>query len=366
MGNRMLLFGAGFHDNLGDDLILKCVDNELKVNSLDISYVTPLTKKLYFCLGEYKEIGLPMFRKYKSKWAKLKSMVNFITDDGSFRGFDTFVFYGGGYTNLEFGFKNLLSIYIIASKAHKMGLKVIFTGQTVGPCSTFPYDKILKGIYKIADKIYVREKHSHQLLLNYGLESELVADDAFLVYPYVSYKLSKTRVILNYKVFGNSANEKEVLFALYERVARFFSPDYLITVIPFRSEESSGEYLINEELYKYLLNKGYRVELKVEPDLKKFLNVFSEAKYVFGSAYHSIVLGKIFGAVVYSTYYDDYYKMKIGGFLDFYDDGDIFLPLDKYVLLEEADFRKEPNANSGLTTDYLYHLVKREWAEVMQ
>lgn len=365
MSKKILLFGAGFHDNLGDDLILNCVNEELKANGQDVTYIVPLTKKLYFDMGGYKELRVPMFKKYKNKIRKLLALSKFLLDKNALREYDSVVFYGGGYTNEAFGMKNLLDIYLIAHKAHSVGAKVFFTGQTVGPCDRFSYNKILRLIYKTADKVFVREEFSLEKLKNSKIDATLVADDAFLAYPCVTSDVPKRRIILNYKVFGNLEAEKDRIFELYKRVAAFYKDKLIITVIPFRSDVNTKEFQVNKELFDVLQKAGYKPEFKVESDFRKFIRIFNEAQVVFGSAYHSIVLGKMCGATVCSTYCDEYYRMKIGGFLNLYNEKDIFVPFEEFVSLSSDDFKAMTFKSENYKSEELYQKVKKEWREII-
>ena len=362
---RILLFGAAFHDNLGDDLILNCVDLTLTQNNIERSYVVPLTKKLYIRPEQYEETTVPMFTKYKNKGKKIVEILHFLWEKQAFGKYNAFVFYGGGYTNQDFGLKNLIDIYILAKKARKNGLKVYFTGQTVGPCNNKFYCALLKKIYKQANIVFVREQFSFDYLRKVDIKSRLVADDVLLIYPYVNYEIEKRRVIFNYKVYGDSQKEKSKIFEMYRRMAFNCAEDSIITVMPFRSSLDSQEYIANRELYNYLQQAGISVEFNVETSLEGLLKVFTEAKIVVGSAYHSVVLGKICGATVYTTYYDEYYKMKIGGFLGFYNEENNCLPFDEFVELEYSDLKKTNIEYSRRVTATLYKNVADEWKEII-
>lgn len=364
---KILMFGAGFHDNLGDDLILKLDDEEIISRGNDVSYIVPLTQKLYFDFADRNKVSIPLYMSYSNKFKKLAEVIKFILDRELFRGYDVLVFYGGGYTNQKFGMKNLIDIYLLTQKARSAGVKITFTGQTVGPYSNFLGKTLLKAIYKNADSVYVREKSSFSLLNSLGVNSKLVYDDAYLAYSKVSRNIEKDTIIFNFKVYPGCEQYKEGIFNLYKKIAA--RVDKKIVVIPFRSEESSDEYRCNYELYQILRSVSNEMEFVVPKRFDDFITVFNKAHTVFGSAYHSIVVGKLFGANVCSTYYDEYYKMKIHGFLSMFEDVKYCFPVTDYIELSDSvidEILERPlNDESLVMNEKAFAVVKKEWDEVL-
>lgn len=366
--DKVLLYGAGFGDNLGDDFILKVAGKEITDSGIKPVYIIPSAQNLYFDFDEMEKLSLPIYMSYSGKIKKTAELLKFFFSSKLFCGYKEIIFYGGGYTNQDFGLRNLVNIYLLERKAKRSGIKIVFTGQTVGPCTGVFCKHILKKIYRSADLVYVREEYSKRILDEFKIGNRLVCDDAYLAFPGMANGQSKDTVIFNYKDFNRSREYKYRIFDVYRRIAQRLSSR--IVVMPFRSQESSEEYKANLELYNLLKSESSDVEFIVERDFDKLTEEFKSAEMVFGSAYHSIVLGKMSGAKVCSMYYDEYYKMKIDGFLSLFGGKKYCYPVWEFVGLTDAAIDgiiAEPlKENAFSENQRAYKRVKQEWKEVLK
>lgn len=314
---KVWIYGAYDADNLGDDYMMYQIDKKLKTSNIKPIYKSYSKRKNYFNMKIDETYEFP---KSNNKLFLLFNTLKWIFNSKDIENVKALIFMGGGYTNEEFGLKNLLIIYFLILKFKLNNKKIYFTGQTVGPVNKKIYKFLIKRIYKCANKIYVREEFSKAFLDSLKIDSELIGDDAFLTYNNLNFDIDliekKGKVIFNYKEFSSYDLYKKQYFEFLLNFAKDINSKIL--VIPFRSEKTSKEYLVNYELYEYLKENGIDTEFIVERDIEKFQKIFSSSKYVIGTAYHSIVLGLIFNNIVYSSFLGNYYKIKIEGILNWY------------------------------------------------
>ena len=314
---KVLVYGAYDLDNLGDDYMMYQIDNVLKKNQIKPIYLDIAKKPInYFNISDNEKFNFPIYTKYKNKTIKLKEVIKWYFDKKNIEEISALIFMGGGYTNEKFGLAKIINMLILAKKFKKGNKKIYFTGQTVGPVNSKLYQFFLKKVYKCGDEIIVREKYSHEYLNSLKLKNKLVGDDAYLTENYESEQIKKDKIIFNYKDFSGYEEYKERYFKFLLEIAVKSNKE--VWVIPFRSSENTKEYKVNYELYQYLCENNVKAKFTVERNIENFKNIFKTSTLVVGTAYHSIVLGLLFGNKVYSAYLGNFYKMKIKGILDWY------------------------------------------------
>lgn len=312
---KILVYGAYGFDNLGDDLMLECVKRKVISKGYIPVFFKRYAQKFYFEQNYDNWYNFPAFSKFKNK---LLTVINIIIwfFFSKVNEFDSIIFMGGGYTNETFGLRNLLQIYLLCLKFKRK--KIYFTGQTVGPYNSWLGKFLTKKIYKMGRKVGLRETYSADLLDELGVQYNMIGDDAFLLQKKVSH-VKKDIVIFNIKNFKDYSTYFETFSNFLLNYAKLLLSENLkIYIIPFCSDKNSTEYEINYNLYQLLKENKVNCKFFVEKDFDKFVDMFSHAKIVIGSAYHSIVLGSIFNSDVYSFYDGVYYEHKIKGILKWF------------------------------------------------
>lgn len=317
---KVLLYGCYNGDNLGDDLILEAVYGYLNKNNIDISiFCTNPEGKNYFNLknkyhivGQVDKTGNDLLAKVKHKVSVLKQYIHKRNKQ-----YDCIIFVGGGYINGIFGLKNLIKIYLLTRSFKKYNKKIFFTGQTVGPFKNRISEKLTKNIYKSANKIIVREKYSKKILDEWKLNNVLVGDDAYLLKQKNNEeKCLSNSIIINVKDFKGYERWENKYIEIIKEVVK--NGENKVYFIPFRSDVNSKEYKTNlklaEQLKKYHINS----EIFVPFTIQELLEIYSESKFVIGTAYHSIVLALLSNKEPYSFYAGEYYERKIKGVLSLY------------------------------------------------
>ncbi|MCU1567061.1 MAG: putative polysaccharide pyruvyl transferase family protein, partial [Pseudarthrobacter sp.] len=95
----------------------------------------------------------------------------------AFKGCGTLLLAGGGNLTSQFG--GLLTERLAAIRvAHAMGLKVVVSGQTVGPVLTGPDSAEATEALRLCGAVGARERHTYNLLSSLDVESVQVLDDA--------------------------------------------------------------------------------------------------------------------------------------------------------------------------------------------
>lgn len=314
---KVLIYGAYGMDNLGDDYMMKCIDEKLLSEGLQPIYFKRNHESYYFEDCKNKEMyEFPLELKYKSKLRKIIQTLKWYWKTDDLKEIDALIFMGGGYINEQFGIENIIKLYILTKKFKNK--KIYFTGQSVGPVYSKFGKKIIKKIYESANAISVRETVSYDYLKKIGLKVNLVGDDAFLDKSFNDVqKAKKKHIIFNCKDFDKYEDFKESYFEFLLKIAKKEKDN--IIIMPFRSSRNSNEYKINKELANYLEENEIVCNFVVNRDFSSFNDLFHNARFVVGTAYHSIVLGLKNNSKVFSFYSGDYYKMKIEGILDWYD-----------------------------------------------
>ncbi len=312
---RVLLLGAYGLDNLGDDFMLAHIIERLKQSDIEPWIVNTYKNRFYFGNKDYNILKCPYFTKESNYVMKaIKCLIYTLLP--SKERFDSVVFIGGGYTNEEKGVKDIFRFLTLLKHVCTKDCFIIFTGQTVGPASSDKMKEAISKLYGKGHRIYVREKYSQELLKSLGINSKITGDDALLATKANSQISKENYAIFSYKEFPGYSKYKNKIFEFYGELAKKLCCK--IYIIPFRSEEHDAEYLSNSELNDYLLTKGIDSEFVMERGINEFEVYFRNAKYVIGSAYHSIVLGLMNDARVYAIYSGEYYRAKMNGVLEMF------------------------------------------------
>ena len=327
---KVLLYGMCGMDNLGDDLMYHAINRFLNAKDYSVEFVSRMNWKTYFSeekvpecvrlpIYETKRIQfeqrlkkyLPLLKKAYDK-SKFQKLLNFF----EMHHYEALIFLGGGYiTSNEtvMSIDELENILLLVITARQCGMKVVFSGLTVGPFHKGDSaENLAKEIFKHADAVSVREQYSYDELKRLGIDSVLTGDNIFLL---DAEKEEQPRYILvNLKAHKEqSANIEKLIKEILDLCKK---EDIPIEVLPFRSDQNSEEYIMNKRFSVLLQEHGIRSEIVVPNTVRQLLELYRGAQFVIGSAYHSVALSMLFHKKIFTWYEGNYYTYKIRGLLE--------------------------------------------------
>lgn len=329
---KILLYGMCGMDNLGDDLMYHAINKFLNTRNCSVEFVSRMNWKAYFSAEKVpKCIRLPIYemqsiwleKKVKKYFPFLKKAYDRFKYKKNLKFFRThyyegIIFLGGGYiTSSEtvMSIDELENIYLIVKTAKQCKMKIIFSGLTVGPFQEGDSAECLaKKIFKYADMISVREWYSYNELKRIGIKSVLTGDNIFLL---DTETVEKSRhILVNLKAHKEqTSNIEEFIKQIVDLCKRENLP---IVVVPFRSDQSSEEYLLNKRFSELLQKHGMQSKIFVPSTVQQLLELYCGARFVIGSAYHSVALSMLFNKKIYTWYNGKYYAYKIRGLIELF------------------------------------------------
>ena len=329
---KVLLYGMCGMDNLGDDWMYYAIDGFLSARNCSIEFVSRMNWKAYFSeeivpkcahLPIYETESIWLEQRVKKYLPFLKKTYDKLKYEHVQKFFDThhyeaLIFLGGGYiTSNEtvMSIDELENMFLLVNTARKCGMKIVFSGLTVGPFQEGGRaENLAKEIFKLADAISVREKYSYNELKHMGINSVLTGDNIFLL---AVEKAEKPRhILVNLKAHKEQSSNIERL--IKEIVDLCKKESLPIVVMSFRSARNSEEYMLNKRFSILLQEYGIQSEMLVPGTVQQLMELYRGAQFVIGSAYHSVALSMLFNKKIYTWYKGRYYTYKIRGLLELF------------------------------------------------
>ncbi|MBP1920102.1 polysaccharide pyruvyl transferase family protein [Youngiibacter multivorans] len=373
--SRILLYGMCGMDNLGDDLMYSAISRYLNQNNIKIDFIERVKWKNYFfnekkptCVkfiiynAFFTRVGFAIRKYINVLYSKFRDIEFACVMKKMQEGYSALVFLGGGYLTSDYSVMSedeLDNILLLINTAKKAGIKVIFSGLTVGPFEEKKYlSKKVADILKFGDWLSVRDKFSLNEIEKLGLKAELIGDNIFLFGSENKCRecdFSGKYIIVNLKSHmdqsQNLVERKKIIAQLCVKY------NGIVKVVPFRSDVDGEEYKINQLLADQLVNLGIECELIIPNSVDELINLYSNAHIVIGSAYHCVALALLFKRKLYTWYDGLYYQYKIDGIIELC--GAKSKELIGTRIFEILD-------GSAISTDYRVELVKREWNNIVQ
>lgn len=329
---KVLVYGMCGMDNLGDDLMYHAINGFLNARDCSVEFVSRMNWKAYFSKEKVPEcVWLPIYetksiwfeQKVKKFFPFLKKVYDKLKYKNVLKFFEThhyeaLIFLGGGYfTSNEtvMSIDELENIFLLVKTARQCGVKIIFSGLTVGPFQEGERaENLTKEIFKHADVISVREQYSYDELKHMGINSVLTGDNIFLLH---TEKVEKPRhILVSLKVHKEQSSNIERL--IKEIVELCKKENLPIVIMSFRSDRNSEEYRLNKRFSALLQEYGIQSEMLVPDTVQQLLELYRGAQFVIGSAYHSVALSMLFNKKIYTWYEGKYYTYKIRGILELF------------------------------------------------
>lgn len=264
-----------------------------------------------------------------------------------YKSIDIIHFIGGGYFNgrwFDYLIKELVELVFM--KLINPKIRIIATGQTIGPFYSKIQTTIAKRLLFFFDFIYVREKYSFEFMKKVEYTNCLVlGDDAVLLwkklldYQSIPDKKSKKCIGFNIKDFPDyNLGYPEKSKGINNLLESFLNNGYKINIFLFGQSPGPDDYAITR---KNLSNNFLENTFIFNPykDFRFYLREFSKSELNYGFAYHFVVLSLMFNIPVFGLFAGDYYNQKVRGALELYD-------LESFAI-SMGDIHKIPCSKNG-------------------
>ncbi|MCT9625637.1 polysaccharide pyruvyl transferase family protein [Pseudarthrobacter equi] len=242
------------------------------------------------------------------------------TFQDAFQGCSTLLLTGGGNLTSQYGgllFERLAAIRV----AHAMGLKILVSGQTVGPVLTGPDREEAAEALRLSAVTGSRERHTHELLASLGVPSMQVLDDATFLSPadpehlpdvpasgYIAATFAPASGAMKREDYHR--HMASLLDLAYEQL------QLPILLLPHVSTfgAKDGDQDCHASIAR--LTKAPDVRVMDQMDSLATATLTAKADLVISSRYHPVVFGLAAGLPVLPVAVDYYGEVRIGGALE--------------------------------------------------
>src|SRR5690554_3119505 len=169
MSKNVLISGYYGYDNLGDEAILQALVDSLKEESADISIKV---------LSARPELTAERYQVSSIQRDKLSEIISVLKDT------DLFISGGGSLLQDVTSWRSILFYLGQLYLARMMGVPGIIYAQGIGPVKRGINKKLISHVASRCQLITVRDQESYQLLLDYGVDRNLIkttVDPVFLL-----------------------------------------------------------------------------------------------------------------------------------------------------------------------------------------
>ena len=282
MKKRFVLSGYYGFKNFGDEAILSVLVNKLQQNKDSVTIISSnpeYTKSLYKHIRAIKTFDfnniIPAI--YKS---------------------DILISGGGSLLQDVTSLKSLIYYLLIIFIALFFRKKVIIFAQGIGPINSRFGEFFTKVLLKNCTYISVRDKKSHELMQQWGINSDLLCDPIFsLNVPDNSKNKTVAIQLRNCKGMSN-----DFLDRLADSVSRNFS-DFNIEIYSF---QDSIDLDICKTFEKNLnmLNPEIKTTVYSGMSNSEIIESLSKSQYLISMRFHAIIIGLLAGVKTLGINYD--------------------------------------------------------------
>lgn len=242
------------------------------------------------------------------------------TFQDAFNGCSALLLAGGGNLTSQYGgllFERLAAIKV----AHSMGLKVLVSGQTVGPVLTDADRTEVTEALSLCHLVGSRERHTQDLLSSLCIDSLPVLDDATFFSPGVEDE-STDRVPSSYIAATFAPASGAMPREEYHRhMARLLDLAYEhlqlpILLLPHVSTfgESNGDQACHAAIAR--LSKAPNILVLDQKLASETAALTAGAELIITSRYHPVIFGLSAGVPILPVAVDYYGEVRIGGALE--------------------------------------------------
>ncbi len=282
MKKRFVLSGYYGFKNFGDEAILSVLVNKLQQNKDSVTVISSnpdYTKSLYKHIRAIKTFDfnniIPAI--YKS---------------------DILISGGGSLLQDVTSLKSLIYYLLIIFIALFFRKKVIIFAQGIGPINSRFGEFFTKVLLKNCTYISVRDKKSHELMQQWGINSDLLCDPIFsLNVPDNSKNKTVAIQLRNCKGMSN-----DFLDRLADSVSRNFS-DFNIEIYSFQDSIDLDICKTFEQNIN-MLNPEIKTTVLSEMSNNEIIESLSKSEYLISMRFHAIIIGLLAGVKTLGINYD--------------------------------------------------------------
>ena len=282
MTKRAVLSGYFGFKNFGDEAILNQIISKLQ--SLRYS-VTVISSNPDYTKSQFKHIRCV-------KTFDITNIAGFISKS------DVLISGGGSLLQDVTSFKSLIYYLFIIFLGIFFNKKVIIFAQGIGPINNSLGAFLAKTLLKRCSYVSVRDKKSHDLLKNWGINSELLCDPIFSLNIGNCEKTETVAVQLrNFKTLTNDFIER----LAQETINNF--PDKNIEIYSF---QDSVDLEVCKTFEKNLKMLNSEINTKIYSDLanSEIIEKLSKAEYLIAMRFHAIIIGLLSKTKILGINYD--------------------------------------------------------------
>lgn len=299
---NVLMSGYYGFNNSGDEAILQTINNNIRKRSSDIS-ITVLsndpenTKKVYGC------DAVARFSLFKVLKAVKKC--------------DVLVSGGGSLLQDRTSTRSLLYYLFIIRMAERMGKKVMFYANGIGPLNKKSNRRRVKKAAERADVVTLRDKNSARELIDLGISSDHVhvtMDPVFTMDPSDETEtnsiLKKCGVPENEPFMAVSVRFWDGMEGFCEKIADICDKTYekYGLNIVFVVMQMPNDVAISKKICALMKHKGYVLNMPCTAE--QLMGIIGKAKLVLSMRLHSLIFAARMAVPTVGLVYDpkmDYY-----------------------------------------------------------
>ena len=242
------------------------------------------------------------------------------TFQDAFRGCGTLFLAGGGNLTSQYGgllFERLAAIRV----AHSMGLKLVVSGQTVGPVLTGPDRAEAAEALRLCSVVGSRERHTHDLLTSMEVESVQVLDDAAFLAEGVELDASDVPSSGYIAATFAPASGAMPRGDYHRHMARLLDLAYehlQLPILLLPHVSTFGAKDGDQECHAAIARLSTAPDIRVldQRPAEETAALTANAELVISSRYHPVIFGLSAGVPVLPVAVDYYGEVRIGGALE--------------------------------------------------
>jgi len=228
-------------------------------------------------------------------------------------GCDALLVTGGGNLTSQYGgllFERMAFLHIAA----ELGVRMVVSGQTVGPVLTAPDAADLVPALSLARLVGARERSSQKLLDDLGVSSTRVLDDA----SFLASRSSDAGYVAVTLAPGSGAMDRQdyiqTMARLVTEAARVSGRPVLFLPHVWTRGREDGDTQIHQAVAERL--DGVEAKLAPQMNALETAQATANASLVLSTRYHPVVFASSAGVPVLPVAVDLYGELRIGGTLE--------------------------------------------------
>jgi colanic acid/amylovoran biosynthesis protein len=249
------------------------------------------------------------------------------------------IYVGGGYLNSNY---LVAEMEYLCALAVGRGKRIFLLGQTLGPFTKKKHAQMARSIFRGAEAIVIRDRHSAIEVSKWPSKVIVGVDDAVGFAPFLDAEdraeidepigivaPGTLRIGLNLRSWENS---REYYPAIARAIGGFITGLPMparVVFLPMETSVHCDDRAEAAEFAKYLPSSVDFKILDREVSTEAKLRLAGRMDLFLGMRLHSLVFALTSGVPTVGLYNDEYYLRKIGGVFEAFGVPDFALPLDE-------------------------------------